>query len=158
MDKMKTLTQFYLYSHVLELKVHATFHLLVGFEVEAPIQLIEAVWKALPHPHHGSTKCHGRSPRALALFFCFEDVYRDHPQILHVSCGAAIRCCRTGPEKPDFFIILREKSILAPLEVVFVVVNMVSLYLIYSYYHLIPLLQDPKRPGDIYQVLINTTV
>lgn len=30
------------------------------------------------------------------------------------------------------------------LPVVFVVVNMVSLYLIYSYYHLIPLLQDPK--------------
>jgi hypothetical protein len=28
---------------------------------------------------------------------------------------------------------------------VFVVVNMVSLYLIYSYYHLIPLLQDSKR-------------
>jgi hypothetical protein len=30
-------------------------------------------------------------------------------------------------------------------KVVFVVVNMVSLYLIYSYYHLIPLLQDSKR-------------
>mmetsp|Transcript_21278 Transcript_21278/g.25088 ORF Transcript_21278/g.25088 Transcript_21278/m.25088 type:complete len:92 (+) Transcript_21278:146-421(+) len=30
------------------------------------------------------------------------------------------------------------------LPVVFVVINMVSLYLIYSYYHLIPLLQDSK--------------
>ena len=43
----------------------------------------------------------------------------------------------------------RPRCLLSPGQVVFVVVNIVSLYLIYSYFHLVPMLQssDENRPA-----------